>query len=105
MAVERWHHGLRLIHPAAFLHELVVFAVTVQGRFTHHAAAFDAPMFLCAGERIFLSDFCHAHAFDVLAIGDREMRIARGPQQIGIKSRFVGDRAGFLPTIANRNRD
>ena len=105
MTVKRWHYRLRFVHPAAFLHELVVFAVTLQRRFAHDAAAFDAPMFLRRRERIFFSDLCHAHALDVLAVRDCEMRIRRRPQKIGVESGVFGDRPGFLPTVPERNRD
>ncbi len=105
MAVKRWQYRLRFVHPAAFLHELVVFAVIVQGCFAHHAAPFDAPVILGNRERIFFSNFDDADAFDVLPIRDREVRIRRGAQKIRVESGFFSDRSGLLAAVTERNRN
>ena len=80
MRIERENIFDRLVRAAAFLDELVVVLVALGRRFTHNAAAFDAPMVLRASELVLLSDFRDAHVLDVLPVGDGEMRIARGAQ-------------------------
>ena len=53
MAVERRQLRRQFVVARDFLHELVVFAIMIERRFAHEAAAFDAPMVLRDRERIF----------------------------------------------------
>src|SRR5438034_9555904 len=105
MRVERWQHLLRFIDASTFLDEIVVLAVAVERRFAHHAATFDAPMFLCTRERIFLSNFRHSHAVDVLSVRDDEMRVDRRAQKISVESRLIGNRSSFFASVTKGNRN
>ncbi len=88
-----------------FFHELIVFAVMLDRGFPHETAPFNAEMFLCDRERIFLSHFRDFHALDPLAIGHDEVRIGSRAQKISIKAGLFTDRPGLLAPITERNRD
>src|SRR6266404_6554955 len=86
MAVKRRQIFCRFVNAGAFLDEIVVFPVLVELRFPHDSASFDAPVILGNRERILFANFRNPDALDVLSIGNDEMWIGGGPEEVGVES-------------------